>query len=214
MKTFSKALFCLMVAIILSGTLPSYGQFALGLRIGYNGNALTTNLDSIKSQFNNGFHVGIWSRIGKRVYFAPEILYTLSGGVFTNEGNVSTTGWKQKINIGSLDVPLLVGFKIIHSKLITWRLEVGPEMSFVVGEKIKDVNSVTGPITSADISKANWYILAGTGIDVLFMSLDIRYQYGLNQMIQDVTQGTSTYSFDTKNSLIAVSLGFKLFGKK
>ena len=176
--------------------------------------ALTTNLDSIKSQFNSGFHVGVWTRIGKRIYFAPELLYTLSGGVFTSEGTVSTSGWKQKVTVGSLDIPLLLGFKIIHSKVVTWRVELGPEASIVVNQKVKDVNSVTGPLTTADINKANWFILAGTGIDFLFMSFDIRYQYALNPMIKDVTMDNLTYAFDTKNSLIAVSLGFKLFGKK
>jgi hypothetical protein len=192
----------------------SFGQFALGIRLGYNGNKLTTDLDSIKSQFNSGFHIGAWTHFGKRLYFAPELLYTLSGGVFTQEGNLSTTGWEQKVTVGTMDIPLLVGFKIIHSKALTWRIELGPEMSFVVNQKIKDVNDITGPIETADINKANWFIMAGTGINVLFLTLDIRYQFGLNQMISDVEQDGLTYAFDTKNSLIAVSLGFKIFGKK
>jgi len=76
------------------------------------------------------------------------------------------------------------------------------------------MNSVTGPIESADLKKANWFIMAGTGINVLFLSLDVRYQFGLNQMIQDVSVDNVTYAFDTKNSMILVSLGFKIFGKK
>lgn len=188
----------------------SYGQISLGIRVGYSGNKLSTNIDTVKSQFNSGFHVGVWSRIGKRFYFAPEIMYTGSGGIFNDKGNVSTTGWNQKITVGSMDIPLLAGFKIIHSNLITWRVELGPEASFVIMKKIKDAETITGPITKSDINTANWFILAGTGIDFLFLSLDVRYQYGLNPMISNVMN----YSFNTKNSLIAVSLGIKLFGKK
>jgi len=204
-----KKILILLFIVFLSSEI-SYGQFALGLKIGYNANKLTTDVDSIKSQFNSGFHAGIFTRIGKRFYFAPELLYTMSGGVFTQEGNVSTEDWKQKVTIGTMDIPLLLGLKIIHSKLITWRIELGPEASFVVNKKIKDTGSVTGPITTADINTANWFILAGTGIDVLFLSLDVRYQYGLNAMIQDV----QNYSFNTQNSMFLVSLGFKIFGKK
>ena len=197
----------LLFAVIFSGMARS--QFSLGVKIGYNASKLTTNLDSIKEDFNNGFHVGAWTHIGKRFYFAPEVLYSMSGGVFTKEGNLSTTGWKQKITVGSIDVPLLVGFKIIHSKAITWRIELGPEGSFVVNKKISD-DGLNPPIQTSDINTANWYILGGTGIDFLFLSLDLRYKYGLNQMIKDVEGMT----FDTKNSVVLVSLGFKIFGKK
>jgi len=197
-------------SIVLFITEFSYGQFALGFRVGYSGNNLTTNIDSVKSRFNSGFHVGIFTRIGRRLYFAPELLYTMSGGIFNDKGNVSTSGWNQKITVGSMDIPLLVGFKIIHSKVITWRVELGPEASFVINKKIKDEETITGPITKSDINTANWFIMAGTGIDVLFLSLDVRYQYGLNQMIRDA----GNYSFNTNNSLIAVSLGIKIFGKK
>ncbi len=193
----------------------SYGQFALGVKIGYNANKLSTNLDTVKSQFNSGFHVGIWTRIGKRIYVAPELQYTMNGAVFTNDGNLSTNDWKQKITIGTVDIPVLLGFKIIHSKVITWRIELGPQVSFITNTKISDVNSIAGPIQSSSFKSVNWYILGGTGIDVLFLKFDIRYMYGLNQMIQDVqTSGTTTASFDSRNQMFAISLGFKIFGSK
>jgi hypothetical protein len=140
----------------------------------------------------------------------------MSGAVFSDEGNVTTSGWKQKIKIGSVDVPVMVGFKIIHSDFITWRIELGPQASFVVNQKIEDVNSVTGPIKDASLSSVNWYVLGGTGIDILFLKLDIKYQYGLNQLVKDVetTGGTTTSSFDSKNQMFVVSLGFKILGKK
>ena len=166
----------LFLAFALSLSAVSYGQFALGVKLGYNANKLTTNLDSIKSQVNSGFHVGVWSHFGKRLYFAPELLYTMSGAVFTSEGTLSTSDWQQKITIGSMDIPLLLGFKIIHSKAITWRIEVGPEACFTVNKKIKEEGSITGPITTASIGSMSWYVLGGTGIDILFLNLNVRYQ--------------------------------------
>ncbi len=200
----------LIFAIALFAADMSYGQFALGLKVGYNANKLSTNLDTVKSQFNSGFHVGIWTRIGKRFYVAPEVQYTMSGAVFTGSGNLSTSNWKQKITIGSVDVPLLLGFKIIHSDVISWRIELGPEASFITNKKIEDENSVTGPITEASLSSVNWYIMGGTGIDILFLKFDVRYTYGLNQMIKDA----GSWHFDAKNGMWVVSLGFKIFGKK
>ncbi len=205
----------LVIAIALCASTFSYGQFALGIKLGYNANKLSTNLDTVKSQFNSGFHVGIWTRFGKRLYVAPELQYAMTGAVFTNEGNLSTNNWKQKITIGSMDVPVLIGFKIIHSDFITWRIELGPQASFNVSKKVEDENSAAGPIKESSLSSMSWYVLGGTGIDILFLKLDIRYQYGLNQLIKDVqTSGSTNASFDTKNQMFVVSLGFKILGKK
>lgn len=203
-----KILLLLTVAFFLSGA--TYSQFALGVKLGYNANKLSTNLDSIKSQFNHGFHVGVWSHLGKRFYVAPEILYSMSGAIFSEDGDPSLTGWKQKITIGSVDVPVMLGFKIVHSKAITWRIELGPEASFTINKKIKEESSVTGPITESSLKDVNWYIMGGTGIDVLFLAFDIRYKYGLNAMIEDV----QNWQFDSHNGMFLISVGFKIFGKK
>lgn len=209
-----KIVFLLLFAFF--ATEISYGQFALGIKLGYNANKLSTNIDTIKSQFNSGFHVGVFTRIGKRFYVAPELQYTMSGAVFTSEGTLSTSNWKQKITIGTMDIPVLLGLKIIHSDVLTWRIELGPQVSFLVNQKISEQENIAGPITSADLAKTTWYVLGGTGIDFLFMKLDVRYQYGLNQLISDVQSSidNKTYNFNTKNQYFVVSLGFKIFGKK
>lgn len=90
----------LFFAFALLISAASYGQFALGVKVGYNTNKLSTNLDTVKSQANNGFHVGVWARFGKRFYISPELKYTMSGALFTNEGKLSANNWKQKITIG------------------------------------------------------------------------------------------------------------------
>ena len=203
-----KLLLLLVASLMISGA--AYSQFALGLKVGYNANKLSASSDSIKSQINHGFHLGVYTHIGKRLYFAPELLYSFSGAVFSEEGTASLNGWKQKITIGSVDVPLLLGFKIIHSKVLTWRIELGPEASFTVNKTIKEETSVTGPITTSSLKDVNWYIMGGTGVDVLFLAFDIRYKYGLNKMITDA----QNWQFDSHNGMFLISVGFKIFGKK
>jgi hypothetical protein len=200
----------LFLITLLFVTEFSFGQLTIGLRAGYNGNKLATSLSSIKSQFRSGFHVGVFSRFGKRLYFAPELIYTFSGGKFSNEGAPQDSTWNQKVSIGSMDIPLLLGFKIINSMFLKWRVELGPVASFVVNKKITNVNDFTGPIKNADINTANWLIMVGTGIDVLFFTLDIRYEYAFNSLIKNV----NNYSFNSHNNFVIVSLGFKFIGNK
>ena len=197
------------IFILLAGV--SFGQFSYGIKIGYNASKLHTTLDSIKSSFNSGFHFGAFVRVGKKVYLQPEIYYTLQGGVFQNNVSNTYNNWKQNVTIGTMDIPVLVGFKMIDVKVVNWRIMAGPMASFLVNSKITDVNSVTGPITKSDINSANWYVQVGTGVDVLFMTLDVRYQIGLNQMIKTAQKITGKeYNLNATNNMWVVSLGFKL----
>ena len=186
--------------------------FDFGLKLGYTASKLSTNIDTIKSTMGNGFHVGAFVRIGKRVHLQPEFYYTLSGATFENLGVGTIDDWKQKVTVGTLDVPVLIGFNIIQSKAIKWRIMVGPEASFVVNSKIEDMNpDVTGPIEKANLRTTNWFIQVGTGIDFLFLTLDVRYQAGLNSLINDVTGKNGTvYPVNSKGNLFVVSLGFKI----
>jgi hypothetical protein len=206
-KTF--IILILFVAALFTSE-KSAGQFVFGLKLGYNASKLSTDLDSIKSSFGSGFHAGAFFRIGKRVHLQPEIYYTLSASSVENQGTNTLNNWEQKITVGSLDIPVLVGINIIQSKLIKWRIMAGPEVSFVVNSKIKDV-SLTGPVENSNINTTNWYIQAGTGIDILFLTLDLRYQAGLNSIINDVTASDNkVYPVNSKGNLFVVSLGFKL----
>jgi hypothetical protein len=190
----------------------SFGQFSFGLKIGYNASKLHTSLDSIKSSFNSGFHFGAFVRVGKKVYLQPEFYYTLQGGVFENNVTNTYNNWKQNVTVGTLDIPVLVGFKLINVKVVNWRIMAGPMVSFVVNSKIRDV-SLTGPIKTSDINSTNWYVQVGTGVDVLFLTLDLRYQIGLNQMIktaESTVSGGKEYTLNATNNMWVVSLGFKL----
>ena len=92
--------------------------------------------------------------------------------------------------------------------MITWRVEAGPEVSFLVHKKVTD--DINPKIQTSDLNSANWYVLAGSGIDVLFLAIDIRYKWGLSNVVSDA----SNLAFDSKNNMFLVSVGFKIFGKK
>lgn len=179
-----------------------FGQFNFGVKAGYNASVLSSNYDAVKSSFNSGFHVGVFARVGKRLYVQPEVYYALQTSMFSDEGST----WKEKVTIGSMDIPLLLGFKIIKSKPVNLRLMAGPVASFVVNRKIKELGDVTGPLQEADIHNLNWGIQAGAGLDILFLTLDVRYQVGLNNVIKEV----QTKAWNSKNNIWVVSLGFKI----
>ena len=196
----------LFVVFALTTTLMS-GQIKFGPKIGFNASKLTTSVDSVKTQFKAGFQFGAFVRIGDRIYLQPELYYTSQGGEFTHD---SSGSWKQSITLASLDIPLLIGFKIINNDNLNLRIMAGPVGSFIVNKKITDLNSITGPIQKSDIANTNWYIQAGAGIDIWMFTFDIRYQVGLNKVIKEVSYEGKNVNFNTSNNVWVVSLGLKI----
>jgi hypothetical protein len=202
-----KKILILFVVLFFSAEFAE-AQFCFGLKLGYNASTLSTSLDSIKASFNSGFHVGAYVRFGKRFYVQPEAYYTFSGATFKLDSIVDS--WEQDVRIGTLDVPVLLGYKIVNSKTFKLRITAGPGVSFLVNSHIKNV-TLTGPVEESDLNSVNWFVQAGAGVDVLFLTLDIRYQWGLNSMISDVTNAAGTnYPVNSKPNMFLVSLGFKI----
>ena len=193
------------VIVILLFILPGlfsaetmFGQFSLGVKVGYNASKLSTNVDSVKTSFKSGFQFGAFVRIGKRLYLQPEFYYITQGGVFTN----NITKLSQTVKIGSLDVPVLIGVKLFNSKIFNVRILAGPDASFVVNKPLGD-GGLNAP--SADkLKTVNWGLQAGAGVDVLMFTLDIRYQVGLSNMF------IKESNFTSKNNLWVISLGWKI----
>ena len=198
-----KKLIVILALAVFSQFVYAGDGFKIGLKVGYNASKLSTSIETIKSQFKSGFSIGAFARIGKKVYVQPELYYTTDGGMFSS----NLSNWKQTIKLNNLNIPVLVGYSFIN-KFINVRVMAGPMVSFVVNSTIdntKGDGGIQGPIEEANINKANWYIQAGGGVDVWKLTLDIRYQIGLNKIIKDVGE----FHYNSSSNEWVVSLGFK-----
>ena len=197
--------FTIAIVILLSATV-AFGQFSIGPKIGYNTSKLTTELDSVKSDLSNNFLFGAFVRIGKKIYVQPEVNYLTIGGVF--EDHLSANPFKQEISMKSIEIPVIIGWRMINFGVGNIRILLGPSASIVIN---KDIKSTEGenyikPITDADIKDLVWGFNFGAGVDLFMFTLDVRYQMGLNEVISKVQD----FSFNSKNNLFAVSLGWKI----
>jgi hypothetical protein len=208
-----KKILILLFVLFLSAEV-TYGQFAFGLKLGYNASKLSTDLDSVTASFNSGFHVGAYLRFGKRFYIQPEAYYTFSGGTFTGSIDSIAQSWEQDVRIGSLDIPVLLGFKLVNSKAFKLRIMAGPGISFITNSNSKNISPTGIILEDPDLNSVNWFVQAGAGIDFLFLTFDVKYQWGLNNMVNDVSSTvgstTTTYPVNSKANMFVVSLGFKI----
>ena len=139
----------LFAAIFMTFTLSVFAQtFNFGLKAGINSQKITTDsynsgimrydLSDLKSDAKMGYDVGAFARLGgKKLYLQPELLYSSKKGnsSFTMNNLADGTGqYSQSVDIKSIQVPLLVGYKLIDLKLASIRVFTGPAMSVILSK--------------------------------------------------------------------------------
>ena len=192
----------IILAILFFVALQNYAQFDLGLKIGYATSKLSTDFDDIKESVKHGFQIGAFARVGKRLYLQPEFYYSTSGGKLKLEG----TDVEEEITLQNICIPALIGFKIINGEKINLRIMAGPTANFIINQKISGDDVVQDPLQDSDFKNIGWGLDVGAGMDFLFLALDVRYEWGLNDIYEPPTNDQTM-----KNNLFIVSLGFKIF---
>ncbi|MFA5972288.1 MAG: porin family protein [Lentimicrobiaceae bacterium] len=196
----------LIILIIASGlTVKSQSVFSLGPKVGYNSYSLTDNMDSVKSSIQNSFQIGAFIRVGSKVYFQPEANYQVEKS--TVDKSIGLSILSQDVTLKSIKIPALIGVKLINGSVFNLRIFAGPAFNYILEKKINPAAlSELWPIYSVDdLKNSTWSVQMGAGMDVLFLTLDVRYEMG----IDNTYSGNS--DLNMKNNMFNVSLGLKLF---
>ncbi len=190
----------------------TFAQLHFGPKIGYNTSKLSVDRSDIKTDLKNSFQFGVFVRLGDKIYVQPEVNYLTQGGIFKTPEITSLSPFEQEVNLKTIQIPVLVGYKLIDLKVANIRVMGGPVASIITNKNIENkVDNYIAPIEDTDIKDMIWSIQLGAGIDVLMFTLDVRYNIGLNKMIDVVNVGSEPLSFESKTSGFNVSLGWKIF---
>ncbi len=197
----------LIFVLFLAANL-AFGQFSIGPKIGYNTSKLTTDADEISSDLKNSFNFGVFMRLGKKIYLQPEVNWLTRGGVFKKPEMNNVKPINQEIEMKTIEIPVLLGWRIINLGVGNIRVMAGPSASIVTDKTVStsDPDEYINPIEDADIEDLVWGFNIGAGVDLLMFTIDVRYQMGLNEVITKV----ENFDFNSKNNVFAVSLGWKI----
>ncbi len=197
MKTLQKSL--LVVVLSLCGTtLFAQNGSGFGVKGGLNYGGNGNYFDSIEQAFENpdknaGFHVGIFGKLGNRLYFRPELVYTNTKSGY-DEGD---------LKIQKLDAPMLVGLKVIGPLNIF----AGPAFQYILdtefdGVSVNDIEN--------DFSVG---LNIGAGVNLGKLGIDLRYERGFSENEVDFIDSNITSlngdRVDTRPDQLILSLSVK-----
>lgn len=150
------------------------------------------------------YHIGAFSRIGwGSLFVQPEMYFNSRGGYLKNSGTAVTSA-VANFDFSGVDVPILFGVRLLREEIIHFRLMGGPMLMFMTS------NDVDPRPAFKDMFKRKYFQdhlfgwQLGAGIDFSRYSLDVRLERSRNSVYQ-------SDDFTTKNNLVLVSLGVKLF---
>ena len=240
-----KTLLLIAAVLMMGSSVFAGGGFgiAIGPKIGYQTAKLSYDKADIKKGFSNHFTAGIFGRVTLgRLYVQPEVLYFKTSNIF--DVDVTGTGSNNLFNIPTgadvsltlnqmnLQVPVMIGVKIIDLDIVSLRAQVGPTANFVLKSKTlaeyslsatNDEGMVSQQVGEAssdsfDTKKISWGLQAGLGVDVLnFITLDVNYNFGMSNVFKNLNDTALGEYFDfgnvdnTKQNIFMVTVGIKFF---
>lgn len=190
MKTF--AIMMLLAAVAISSRAQDI--FDLGVKAGLNNSKISTHVSDYNAQTINKYSFGAFARINiGRLYFQPEAYYNSKGGEYIDHVNSQTIN---SFDLKTIDVPALIGIKLINQKAVNLRILAGPVVSFLTDKSVK------GQLTKDNLENSMLGWQYGAGVDFIFLTFDARME-SYNKNFYE--------GLDSKNGTFVLSLGVKLF---
>nr|WP_320021656.1 porin family protein [uncultured Draconibacterium sp.] len=170
--------------------------FDLGLKAGVHySNMSLDGENDLSSDAITKMHWGAFGRVGfNRIYVQPEVYFSKKGGDLSF-GELSG-GFDYK----NIDVPVLLGYKLVKTPAIDFRVMAGPVFSFVTdADYPKGWDKLDDDFLNDNLLGIQY----GLGVDVLFFTLDARMEHFGN--VYDDPD-----FIDGKSTSFILTLGFKI----
>ncbi|MCG6187682.1 porin family protein [Maribellus maritimus] len=173
--------------------------FNLGLKAGLNNSKLTFKKSEINSETITKYHIGAFGRVGAgKIFVQPEAYFSAKGGELEG-GNVFDVA--SEFDFNTVDVPLLLGIKVIDGEKANVRLMGGPVFSFLTSKDV-DGDELWDPEYYKDQYIGLQY---GIGADIFGFTLDFRMENSSN-MYKHMDS-----DLNAKNQTFMISVGYKIF---
>jgi hypothetical protein len=189
--------YILSIALLIASVAASKAQSTFGIKGGIN--FAKINTDNIKESSVTGYQAGVFARLGNSLYLQPELYLGSRGGKFEGSSSGNSASASGKVTFTTLNVPLLLGTKLVSAGPISVRAMAGPIYSYNLSEN-NNVNSAIQDFGKYKNSTLGYQV--GAGVDIGNITADLRYEGGLTKINE---------SYGQRANLWALSVGFKIF---
>lgn len=155
----------LSAALIFIFSMSAFAQkgSSFGIKAGLNYGGNGDYFESVTNNFDNpeqniGYHIGIFGKLGNRIYFRPELMYTKLRSDYNNG----------TFDMQKIDAPLLVGVKVLGPVSVF----AGPSLQYILDT---DFDGLDIDTIENDFSVGFNF---GVALNFNKIGVDLRYERG------------------------------------
>ncbi|WP_445732978.1 porin family protein [Mariniflexile sp.] len=183
--------FTLLLMALIPTALMAQTATGFGLKGGLNYNGNGDYFESIGANAqhpdrNVGYHVGVFGKIGNKVYFRPELVYSSTKSDYNDDS----------FKMQKLDLPLLVGIKVLGPLSVFG----GPSLQYILDTEF---DGITINDVENDVSVG---LNFGIGLNMNRFGIDLRYERGFNNNEATFLGGSSRLDTRPEQLILSLSL--------
>ena len=157
-----------------------------------------------------GYQIGVFARISLLgIYVQPEILFSntkseISYAVLSTEQSIETIVGEVKLN--KIDIPVMFGKRFLK----VFRINAGPVFTLPLSDNfsLKGVDDAFEDVQT-NYKSATVGAQIGAGLDLSILTIDLRYEMGLQSISDGITIGETKFNPDQRLNQFLVSFGIK-----
>lgn len=190
--------FAALFAVGCSTSLFAQAGSGFGIKAGLNYGGNGDYFESITNNFENpddniGYHIGVFGKIGNKLYLRPELVYTKLKSDY-NSGD---------FDMSKLDLPVLVGLKVLGPVSVF----AGPSFQYILDT---DFDNLTVNEVKNDFSIGFNF---GVGVNINKLGIDLRYERGFSNNEATFIDNNNIITLDrldTRPEQLILSLSYKI----
>jgi hypothetical protein len=199
MRILKKSVALCAILAFISFNVNAQTGSAYGIKIGLNYSANGDYIESITNNAQNpdrnlGYHIGVFGKIGNKLYFRPELIYTATKSDYDSD----------QFSVKKIDAPLLVGLKILGPISVF----AGPSLQYILDTEFDGINIDS---IEEDFSIG---LNFGIGLNLKKIGIDLRYERGISNneaiFIRNNLETSITSKIDTRPDQLILSLSIVL----
>ncbi|MBV8327008.1 porin family protein [Chryseobacterium sp.] len=170
--------------------------FHIGVKGGTNFTKTSTESSSLEGKYGFGYQAGLMTRmdIGK-LYVQGEALFNKRKTSYESKDGTSA-----KLSWNSIDIPVVVGYKVVKTDDFNLRVFAGGVYSYAFKNNLSTSAAIREGFEKFD--KSNIGITGGIGVDYKNFTVDLRYENGLSNVSK---------VFKSKPHSFSLGIGYFLF---
>ncbi|PKG51637.1 outer membrane beta-barrel protein [Olleya sp. 1-3] len=188
-----------IATLLVSTCIYAQTESGFGIKGGLNYNGNGDYFESATNSYQNpdrnlGYHIGVFAKVGTKVYFRPELVYTATKSDYI----------AGEFDLKKLDVPLLIGLKVLGPLNVF----AGPSLQYIIDSDFENatINSIQDDFSVG--------LNFGIGVSFNKIGIDLRYERGFSDneatLINNNISLVNNDRLDTRPDQLILSLSIML----